>query len=130
MYFLPEEEVSYGVSAKLENNIRLTRKVALPLDKMCWENFIKSGTELVFYLVNVGAGEITSRKINHDGVVQFKGDALSISKEWARNLSLFFFESLPITGVCHSMKDLRRSSFLSILFLELLLEELKWKTLY
>ena len=60
MYFLPEEEVSYGVSAELENNIKLTRKVALPLDKMCWENFIKSGTELVFYLVNVGAGEITS----------------------------------------------------------------------
>ena len=111
MYFLPEEEVSYGVSAELENNIKLTRKVALPLDKMCWENFIKSGTELVFYLVNVGAGEITSRKINHDGVVQFKGDALPISKEWARNLSLFFFESLPIIGVCHTMKDLKKVKF-------------------
>ena len=93
MYFLPEEEVtSYGVSAKLENNIKLMRQVALPLGNMSWEYFIKSRAELVFYSTNLGAGEITSRKINHDGVVQqFRSDPLPISKEWGWKVNLFFF---------------------------------------
>ena len=113
MYFLPEEEVtSCGVSAKLGNNIKLMRQVALPLGNVCWEYFVKSGTELVFYSTNLGAGEITSRKINHDGVVQqFKGDALPRSKEWAWKLSLFLFESLPIIGIYHSMNELKKIKF-------------------
>ena len=115
MYFLPEEEVtSYGVSPKLENNIKLMRQVALPLGNMSWEYFIKSRAELVFYSTNLGAGEITSRKINHDGVVQqFRSDPLPISKELGWNVNLFFFESLPIIGIYHSMKELRKIKFSS-----------------
>ena len=55
------------------------------------------------------AGEITSHKINHDGVVQqFMGDALRISKELAWKLNLVFFELLPITGMYHSMNELKK----------------------
>ena len=49
--------------------------------------------QLVFYLVNVRSGDITSGKINEDGVLeQFKNDALPNS----RDLRYFLFQSLPI----------------------------------
>ena len=48
---------------------------------------------MVFYLVNVRSGDITSGKINEDGVLeQFKNDALPNS----RDLRYFLFQSLPI----------------------------------
>ena len=51
--------------------------------------------QLVFYLVNVRSGDITSGKISEDGVLeQFKNDALPNS----RDLRYFLFESLPIAG--------------------------------
>ena len=44
-------------------------------------------------------------------VQQFKSDALPLSKEWCWKVSVLFFESLPIIGVCHSMKDLKNVKF-------------------
>ena len=106
MYFLPKEELeSCPVAGRLANNVKLMRQVDLPLRPAQWEHFLKCGKDLVFYKIDSMTGEISSRKFDHNGLVQeFKGDKLP--RDVNLKQDALYFDSLPIIGTHYTINSL------------------------
>ena len=106
MYFLPKEELeSCPVAGRLANNVKLMRQVDLPLRPAQWEHFLKCGEDLVFYKIDSMTGEISSRKFDHNGLVQeFKGDKLP--RDVNLKQDALYFDSLPIIGTHYTINSL------------------------
>ena len=113
MYFLPKEDLdSCPAAGRLANNVKLMRQVGLPLPPFEWEYLVKFGTNLVFHKIDWMTGEISSRKFDHNGVVQeFKGDKLSKPREFGVSRGVIYFDSLPIIGTEYALKGFKKVKF-------------------
>ena len=113
MYFLPKEDLdSCPVAGRLANNVKLMRQVGLPLKPFEWEYLVKFGRNLVFHKIDWMTGEISSRKFDHNGVVQeFRGDRLSKPGEFGVSRGVIYFDSLPIIGTQYPLKGLKKVKF-------------------
>ena len=106
MYFLPKEKLeSCPVAGRLANNVKLIRQVDLPLRPAQREHFLKCGKDLFFYKIDSMAGEISSRKFDHNSLVQeFKGDKLP--RDIDLKQGVVYFDSLPIIGTHYTINSL------------------------
>ena len=116
MYFLPKEDLdSCPVAGRLANNVKLMRQVDLPLKPLEWETFVKFRTNLILNKIDWLTGKISSRKFDHNGVVQeFKGGKLSKPREFGVSpvsRGAIFFDSLPIILTHYALKGFRKVKF-------------------
>ena len=116
MYFLPKEDLnSCPVAGRLANNVQLMRQVDLPLKPLEREYFVKFGNNLILNKIDWMTGKISSRKFDHNGLVQeIKGGKLSKRRDFGISPVpevAILFDSLPIIGTHYALKGLKKVKF-------------------
>ena len=105
MYFLPEDEVKRcTVSPKLENNIKLMRKIELPEIPRQGERFVKYGRDVILFSKDRHSRKISCRKFDHYGIIdKYEGAQLTDSAAIHRTIEVV--EALPVVIIGHGFKE-------------------------
>ena len=103
MYFLPEYEVNRcKVSTKLENNIKLMRKIELPKTPGRGERFVNYGRDVILFSKDRHSNKVSCRKFDHYGIIdQYEGAQLTVSQP--RNCNIEVVETLPVVIIGHGL---------------------------
>ena len=101
MYFLPEDEVNRCTeSSKLENNIKLMRKIEIPERPGQGERFVKYGRDVILFSKDPHLSKISCRKFNHCGIIdQYEGAQLTDPA--TIDCYIEVIEALPLVVIGH-----------------------------